>query len=378
MPSKTFDRNCDPDRKDPEVLEERTDSPGLSRCLRNYENDYMTAIPEVHERYGGVLTVRGNRRVVAHYGRPERTHAAIRKVAGVIEHGVGILRVEGPDHCEAVSGSLTNSSPPEGGGVYGFVLEVGKIVADAYVFDVGDRLLGFVPSDRIGAVADSWGRNGWTVTGATREMSVFGVYGPQATEKVASVFSATTPGTPLSISRGAIRDVGVTVVRDDGVAGEEGYLVVAASGDAEAVFDAMVNRGLNAAPFGYETWEKLTLEAGTPLFESELRDVDPATLGVRNAFPKGSTPDPSGRRLRAFRAVGVPESGAAVRANGRKIGAVTRAIESPGESEGIGFAVVERDGGDEWTIGDRRMDGTTTTLPFVEGSDRSARIPSLE
>ncbi|WP_135662020.1 glycine cleavage T C-terminal barrel domain-containing protein [Halorhabdus rudnickae] len=337
----------------------------------------MTSIPAVHERYGGLLTVRGDRRVVAHYGRPDRTYDAIRNVAGVIEHGVGIVSVEGPSRRDAVEASLTNALPAEDSGTYGFVLGDGTITADAYVFDVGDRLLGFVPSDRVEAVAELWSGNGYTVEKTTREMTVFGVYGPKATEKIASVCSATTPETPLAIARGAIRDIGVTVIREDGLAGEEGYLVVTTSEDAEAVFDAMVNRGLNATPFGYETWERLTLEAGTPLFETELRDAEPAVVGVANAFPDDAAPEPSDRRLCGFTATEVPEADAAVYANDRHIGHVTRAVESPSDGTAIGFAVVETPFDDEWTIGDR-VDATAAAAPFIDGSDRSARMPAFQ
>ena len=84
-------------------------------------------------------------------------------------------------------------------------------------------------------------------------------------------------------------EVGVTVVRDDGRTAEEGYLVVCAAGEAEEAFDTLENRGQAAAPFGARTWETLTLEAGTPLFETELDGNLPNDLGVRNAldFEKG-------------------------------------------------------------------------------------------
>ncbi|WP_136688256.1 glycine cleavage T C-terminal barrel domain-containing protein [Halorhabdus amylolytica] len=337
----------------------------------------MTAIPEIHERYGGLLTIKGDRRVVAHYGRPERTYDAVRNVAGVIEHGVGVLSVEGPNHRDGLAGSLTNELPAEDNGNYGFVLRDGRIVADVYVFDVGDRILGFVPSGRIDAIVERWSGDGRTVTETTREMTVFGVYGPQATEKIASVCSATTPETPLSIARGAIREAGVTVIRNDGLAGEEGYLLAVESEEAEDVFDALVNRGLNAAPFGYETWETLTLEAGTPLFRTELRDREPTTVGVTNAFPDDSGPEPAAQQLCGFTAEQIPDPNATVYANGEKVGSVTRSKESPTVETAIGFAVVDRDVGDKWTIGDGNIDAKAATLPFVEGSERSARIPSL-
>jgi len=336
----------------------------------------MTPIPEVHERYGGLLTDRDGRRVVAHYGRPERTYRAVRNVAGIVEHGIGVVRVEGSGRRDAVAGSLTNRLPEAEAGVYGFVLRDGTIAADAYVFDVGDALLGFVPPDRLDVVRDAWAGNGREVADVSRDFAVFGVYGPQATEAIASVCTAATPATSLSIARGAIRETGVTVIRDDGLVGETGYAVVARSGDAEAIFDAMVNRGLNAAPLGYETWETLTLEAGTPLFRSELRDTDPGVVGVETAFPEGAALDPADRRLCGFTAAAVPEAGATVHADGAAIGHVTRSVESPARETAIGFAVVDATAGDAWTIGEDGIEARAEQLPFVEGSARSARLPS--
>ncbi|MFB6201055.1 MAG: glycine cleavage T C-terminal barrel domain-containing protein [Halorhabdus sp.] len=337
----------------------------------------MTAIPEDHERYGGLLTTRGGRRVVAHYGRPERTYRAVRNVAGVIEHGFGVVTVSGPERRAAVGQSLTNTLPDTDGGVYGFVLEGDAIQTDTYVFDVGDRLLGVVPSGRVEDVLDAWSGSGRSVTETTRDVAVFGVYGPEATEAVASVCSATTPESALAIARGSIRDVGVTIIRDDGVTGEEGYLVVASDEDASETFDAMVNRGLNAAPFGYETWATLTLEAGTPLW-TDLHGATPATVGVSNAFADGSTPQSLDSRLYGFTAESTPAQDATVSVDGEVVGRVTRSRDSPALERSIGFAILDVATDATWTIGDDRIGATNATLPFVEGSDQSARVPSPE
>jgi aminomethyltransferase len=81
----------------------------------------------------------------------------------------------------------------------------------------------------------------------------------------------------------------VSVVRNDDVAGEEGYEVVCAADEAADVWDTLLNHGNNAAPFGYGTWETLTLEAGTPLFHDELAGRVPNVAGLRNAvdYKKG-------------------------------------------------------------------------------------------
>ncbi|WP_436906796.1 CAF17-like 4Fe-4S cluster assembly/insertion protein YgfZ [Halosimplex marinum] len=375
----------------------------------------MTVIESVHEDHGATFEERGDRRVVAHYGRPERTHVAVRNVVGVTERGYGVLTVEGDDRVEFVDNAVSNRVPTEDGeGCYALLLDPqGKIETDMYVYNAaaGDRLLVFLPPTEHERVAEDWRSKTFiqdvAITDASDDFGVFGVYGPQATEKIASVLNkAGSPEGPLSFVRGTMGDAGVTVIRDDGLAGEEGYEVVCAAESAAEVFDTLENRGNAAAPFGHRTWETLTLEAGTPLFETELAGRIPNVCGVRNAldFEKGcyvgqevvSRVENRGRPSR--RLVGlvvdaeadkesgtdrIPEAGAAVFAGDAAVGEVTRAAIGPTRGEPVALAAVDSDatGGDA-DDGDLavRVEGEDrpaerVALPFVEGSDDSARRP---
>ncbi|PSP54151.1 glycine cleavage system protein T, partial [Halobacteriales archaeon QH_7_68_42] len=198
---------------------------------------------------------------------------------------------------------------------------------------------------------------------------------------------------PLSFVRGTLGEVGVTVVRDDGRTGEEGYLVVCAAGEAEEAFDTLENRGQAAAPFGARTWETLTLEAGTPLFETELDGNLPNDLGVRNAldFEKGcyigqevvSRVENRGhpnRKLVGLAPETLPDGGAAVFVDDAAVGEVTRAAESPSREDPLALALVETDAADRERVAvrvdDDEVSATVESLPFVEGSGRSARLPT--
>ena len=362
----------------------------------------MTVIEGIHEDHGATFAERGGRRVAADYGRPERTHGAVRRVVGVTEHVFGVLVVEGEDRVEFVDNAVSNRVPDaDGEGVYALLLDPsGHVRTDMYVFNAaaGDRLLVFLPPSRTEAVAEDWAGKTFIqdveITVATDEFGVFGVYGPQATETVASVLTnASTPDRPLSFVRGTLGEVGVTVVRDDGRTAEEGYLVVCAADEADEAFDTLENRGQAAAPFGARTWETLTLEAGTPLFETELDENLPNDLGVRNAldFEKGcyvgqevvSRVENRGhpnRKLVGLAPDALPEGGAAVFADDAAIGEVTRAVESPSCGQSLALALVETDAADRERVAVRvdggEMPATVETLPFVEGSDRSARLPT--
>ncbi|WP_136716670.1 CAF17-like 4Fe-4S cluster assembly/insertion protein YgfZ [Halorientalis salina] len=361
----------------------------------------MTVLQDVHEDHGATFTERGDRRVVDSYGRPDRTHRAVRNVVGVCEFGYGVLVVTGDDRVEFVDNAVSNRVPAaDGQGCYALLLDPqGKITTDMYVYNAGERLLVFLPPSRTEAVAEDWGDKTFIqdveIRVATDDFAVFGVHGPKATEKIASVLNnAASPEAPLSFVRGSMRDIGVTVVRADGLAGEEGFEVICAAESAEHVFDTLVNRGMNAAPFGYRVWNSLTLEAGTPLFESELEGRIPNVAGIRNAldFEKGcyvgqevvSRVENRGRpskRLVGLTAEAVPDAGAAVFAGDSAVGEVTRGIESPDREEPIALAFVEFEADSEdLTV---RVDGQDVAaelveLPFVEGSDRSARLPAYE
>ncbi|MEF8852668.1 MAG: glycine cleavage T C-terminal barrel domain-containing protein [Haloarculaceae archaeon] len=362
----------------------------------------MTVIEGVHADHGATFEELGGRRVVADYGRPERTHRAVRNVVGVTEHVFGVLVVEGEDRVEFVDNAVSNRVPDEDGeGCYALLLDPsGSVRTDMYVFNAaaGDRLLVFLPPGEVEETAEDWRGKTFIqdveIAVATDDFGVFGVYGPQATEKVASVLTkASSPDRHLSFVRGSMGEVGVTVVRDDGLTGEEGYLVVCGADAAGEAFDTLENRGQAAAPFGYRTWRTLALEAGTPLFETELRERLPNDLGVRNAldFEKGcyvgqevvSRVENRGRpnqRLVGLVPAAVPDEGAAVFVDDAAVGEVTRAAESPSREEPLALALVEGDAVDGEALA-VRVDGEEASasvepLPFVEGSDRSARVPT--
>jgi len=361
----------------------------------------MTVVAELHESHGATFTERGDRRVVDHYGRPERVHQAVRNVVGTIEMGYGVLEVTGDDRVDFVDNAVSNRVPEtDGEGVYALLLDAqGGIEMELYVYSAGEKLLCFVPPGRADGLAAEWSEKTFiqdvAVRAATDDFGVFGVHGPKATEKIASVLTGPgSPDAPLSFVRGTLGDWGVTVVRTDDLTGEEGYEVICDADDADKVFDALINHGLNAAPFGYRTLEYLLLEAGTPLFGPELEGTVPNVLGLRNAidFEKGcyvgqeivskieNRGQPS-RRLVGLRPDVVPDVGAAVFDGDGHVGDVTRGDYSPALDAPIALALVEYGldaGGLCVRIDGDNVDAELADLPFVEGSSRSRRLPQYD
>jgi aminomethyltransferase len=354
----------------------------------------MTLVADVHEAHGATFREVDGAEVVEDYGRPERAHRAVRNGVGVIEMGYGVIEVRGEDRIEYVENVVSNRVPEaDGTGVYALLCDPGGAVrSDMYVYNAGERLLLFTPTSMAGEIAEEWAERTFIqdveIREATTDFGVFGVHGPYATEKVASVLSTATPDGHLSFVRGRLDDVGATVIRTDAPTGEEGYEVICAAADAESAFDTLLTRGMNAAPFGYRTWESLTLEAGTPLFRTELRGNLPNVLGVRNAvdFEKGcfvgqevvSRVENRGRpsrRLVGLEPGAVPDAGVDVTVDGDEVGTVTRAAESPSLERPVALALVEF-GLDAGTVSAGTAEARVVDLPFVTGSDDSARRPS--
>jgi len=341
----------------------------------------MTVVREAHEAHGATFREVAGRSFPAEYGRPARTHRAVRNGVGVTEHAFDVVVATGDDRHAFADDAVAGEVPTEdGAATYALLLDdSGAVRADCYVFATGDRLLVFLPGGEGDGVAEDWreqsGDRDVDLSLATDDFGTFGVHGPKATEKVASVLHhASPPEERLRFVRGEMEG-GVTVVRDDDLAGDEGYLVVCAADDADEVFQTLLVRGLNSVPFGRETWETLTLEAGTPLFETELRGRTPAELGLSRLAGGVTAAADGGERLVGLEPEEVPERGTSVSLDGDAAGNVTRAADCPTRDAPLAFAAVSGvEPGDDVTIGGG-VDASVVDLPFVETGQRSRRVP---
>ncbi|MFB6359749.1 MAG: aminomethyl transferase family protein, partial [Halobacteriales archaeon] len=254
----------------------------------------MDDLDAVHADYGATFDEQHGRRVAIDYGRPARTHRAVRNGVGVTEQPVDVIVVTGDDRIDYVDNLVSNRVPRANGqACYALLCDPqGRIETDLYAINAGERLLLFLPPGRAEPTLDGWEAFIQDVSFevATDRFAVFGVHGPQATPKVATVLAGGPPPEDrLAFVRGEIADAGVSVLRTDAPVGEPGYNVVCAADAATDVLDALITMGPSTPPFGRQVWSALTLEAGTPLFESELEGRIPNVAGARAAvdFEKG-------------------------------------------------------------------------------------------
>jgi aminomethyltransferase len=323
----------------------------------------------IHDSHGARYREVGDRRVVDHYGRPERTVRAVRNVVGFTEAPYDVLVVEGDRLPDA---TVDPDSLALDDGATGLVVTEGLVDTDLVVYRGEGRLLCLVGPGRAPTLVERWPG----ARDATDEFVVFGVHGPKATEKLASVLTGPPPADRLSLDRDSLDDHGVTVARTDDPAGEEGYELLCAPAAAERVFELLLAYGLNAVPFGYRTWETLTLEAGTPVWPADLDGRSPAVLdAARSADDTSDASDgdthtaADHERLVALRSSEPLSPGDPVRVDGDRVGTVTRGAESPTAGH-LAFAVLA---GDHDAVSVDGAEATVARLPFVDGSARSGR-----
>ena len=348
----------------------------------------MTVVGGSHTDHGATFGERGGHEVVEEYGRPDRAVRAVRNGVGAIEMGYGVVAVTGDDRRAVVDDAVTNDVPgTDGEGCYALVLDDdGRAQTESFVYTAGERLLLFTPPGRSDPLLRRLGDDDRNADAreATSDFGVFGVHGPMATEKIASVLhNAGAPAGAYSFVRGSMGDAGVSVVAGDAPCGEESYEVICAAGDADEVWTTLLSRGNGAAPFGYRTYETLTLEAGTPLFEAEIRGERPEAVGLSGvAGVVDDTDGGASRRLAGLRLDGdadgpLPAAGADVIGEEGDVGRITRVRWSPSLSAPIAFARVDRAEAVRAVRTEQgETEATRSSLPFVDGSDRSGRIPS--
>ena len=353
----------------------------------------MTTIRSFHTDHGAEFTTRAGRAVPAHYGRPERAHRAVRNGVGVFDYPSDVVIVTGDDRVEFLDNAVTNkvSAAPGTGCLALLLTPNGRIRLEMYVYTMAERLLLFLPPGAAPDLLADWREKVFiqdvTFEDATEQYAVFGVHGPNATEKLASVVAGVgIPDERFRIVEATIADASVSIVPTDAPCGEESFDVICQSDDAEAVFDSLLTGGYSAIPFGLDTWESLTLEAGNLLFD-DIVDRIPNVVGMRSAldFEKGcyvgqevvSRLENRGQHndeVVGLSLEAVPEPGQPVEDDGESIGEIIRAGYSPILDGPIAIALVDVDHASELTVNGQIA--TVHSLPFVEGSALSGRLPT--
>jgi len=302
--------------------------------------------------------------------------------------------VSGADRASYLQGLLTNDvvALKAGEGCYAaYLTPQGRMIADLYVYELGDvmlltmdrgvkeavltRLDQFIFSEdvQLGDVTDTFAQ--------------IGIVGPEAAATVARLLSGASAETLSALAEDAnLRTQWngdpaiVTRITDTG---EPGYDVFVDRAKREMFLSALADAGASA--LDEQTAEAIRIEAGMPRFHRDMdEETIPLEAGIESraiSFSKGCYVGQEviirvlhrGHGRVARKLVGLvvdgdqpPASGAIVRSADRDIGHVTSSASSPALKKPIALAYVHRDFVTPGTA--VSIDGTTadvTALPFV-------------
>jgi tRNA-modifying protein YgfZ len=330
----------------------------------------------------------------------QAAYQAARRGAGLIDRSDrGRIVVSGDDRAEYLQGLFSNDivALEPGGGCYAtYLTPQGRMIADLFVYEVGDLILLTMSGDvtavvlakldqfifsedvKLGDVTDTFGQ--------------CAVIGPRAAKVVAAVVTG-VPAEVLSAlaEHGNLRasfDGRPAIVARVTDTGEPGFDVFVERAQADALKTELQHAG--AIPIDAATAETVRIESGVPIFHRDMdEETIPLEAGIEGraiSLTKGCYVGQEviirvlhrghGRVARKLVGLAIdgsspPAAGAPVRSGDREIGHVTSATTSFALDRPIALAYVQRDfvqPGTAVTVADG-MPAVVSALPFVPRSD---------
>ncbi|GIE96756.1 glycine cleavage system aminomethyltransferase GcvT [Paractinoplanes rishiriensis] len=324
-----------------------------------------------------------------------REHAAVRESAGVFDVShLGKARVRGAGAADFVNSCLSNDLGRIEPGKAQYTLccdEGGGVVDDLIAYLFGDDHVFLIPNAantaevvrRLAAAAPA----GLTVTDEHRQHAVLAVQGPRSAEVLAKLGLPTEHGY-MSFATAAFGGTDLIVCRT-GYTGEHGYELVVPWDAAGAVWDALVEAGVQ--PCGLGARDTLRTEMGYPLHGQDL-SLEISPVQARCGWAVGwSKPEFWGkaalsaeksegprRLLRGLELTGrgIPRGHMQVYAGEQRIGETTSGTFSPTRKVGIALALLDTAAGIsdgdlvEIDVRGRRIEARVVKPPFVQPSVR--------
>jgi folate-binding protein YgfZ len=324
-----------------------------------------------------------------------RGYDAARRAAAAFDRtAVGWIVVSGKDRASYLHGLLTNDIAvlKPGDGCYAaYLTPQGRMIADLWVFELGDVILLELPGDVKDVVLQKLDQFVFTEDVQLGDVSeTFGgvaVIGPASAAAVARL-TGTTPGGIESMPhpgalRTAFRGEAAIVLRTPDM-GVPGFEVLVARELIDPLRKALHDAGV--ASIDAATADTLRIEAGVPRFHKDMdEETIPLEAGIESraiSLTKGCYVGQEviirvlhrghGRVARKLVGLSIdgpaaPEASTAVQGGGRDIGQVTSSTWSPALNRPIALAYVHRDFVEPGT--NVTVDGQTariTALPFVQ------------
>jgi glycine cleavage system T protein (aminomethyltransferase) len=331
-------------------------------------------------------------------------HFAVRRVAGLFDVShMGRLIVDGSDSEGFLQQLLTNdvAAVEPGRAIYSLMCKAdGGVIDDLVVYrQAPARFLVVVnASNREKDIA--WMREHLSsevrLEDITRDVSLIAFQGPRAQELLPA--DRDIDEIPyFGFQQGRVAGLDATISRT-GYTGEDGFELFLASDDVGQMWDAILEQGKTAGvlPAGLGARDATRLEAALRLYGNDMDEtVNPYEAGLgwtvklakgdftgREALVKVKEHGPQ-RTLIGLRSdpANILRHGAAVKAQGRRVGTITSGTHSFFLGYPIALALVEVASfrvGDKVTVElrGREAEAEVVKLPFYRGSARSAVAPT--
>jgi len=327
-------------------------------------------------------------------------YQAARRHAALIDRtDRGRIVVSGADRGTYLQGLLTNDivALRAGQGCYSaYLTPQGRMIADMYVYELGDTILLTTIHEVKDAVLFKLDQFVFTedvqLGDVTASFAQFAIVGPQAAHFVASVIGSLSESALAEMPEHGNARVdwrgSAAIVTRTTDAGEAGYDVYVETAQAEAFKAAVADAGVPVLDDALA--ETIRIEAGVPAFHRDMNEETiPLEAGIESraiSFTKGCYVGQEvivrvlhrghgrvARKLVGLRVDGdrVPAVGATIQAGnddaGREVGRVTSSTWSPALNQPIALGYVHRDFVEPGTA--LTVDGAAAkvaTLPFVQ------------
>jgi aminomethyltransferase len=324
-----------------------------------------TPLFDAHRALGARLVEFAGWEMPLAYRGAAEEHRVVRERCGLFDVShMGEIEVRGPA-AAAVCQELTVNDVRRlriGDGLYSlFCTERGGVLDDLIVFRLGRERYLLVVNAATTASDYAWIRDRAgeraAVIDRSAELGLLALQGPEA-ERALRTLTALDLGAlrPFTAIESAVAGV-TTLVSRTGYTGEDGFELLAAAPEAQALWEALLEaaRRRDGLPAGLGARDTLRLEAGLPLCGTDMDETTtPLEAGLAWVV-KLDKGDFIGRSVLAEQAArgvprrlvglelaepGVPRHGYAVWQNGTAVGTVTSGTRSPTLGTYIGLAYV--------------------------------------